>query len=177
MSFWWMSAAMADDVCTPVLGATPQRLHPSAAAQLRYVHLPLAHAQVVVWDLDETLIIFNSLLNRTFEPVSDPSTGRHAASSLLHPPRRDPTLATCSQAADAHSLGRRTTVSTSFLDAAAQQAAVQEEREHLAQACDWPGPPTPCGSFWLMAPTASFRAAGPRAVRRVCGRLTQCSRS
>jgi hypothetical protein len=44
-----------------------------------------AGADVVVWDLDETLIVFNSLLDRSFTPVDDAATGRAALPRALPP--------------------------------------------------------------------------------------------
>jgi hypothetical protein len=39
----------------------------------------------VVWDLDETLIVFNSLLDRSFTPVDDAGTNRCALPGILPP--------------------------------------------------------------------------------------------
>ena len=41
--------------------------------------------RVVIWDLDETLIIFNSLLDRSFLPVDCPATSRRAFARLAPP--------------------------------------------------------------------------------------------
>ena len=41
--------------------------------------------RVVIWDLDETLIIFNSLLDRSFLPVDCPATSRNAFARAAPP--------------------------------------------------------------------------------------------
>ena len=49
------------------------------------VAAPPAAPRVLIWDLDETLIIFNSLLDRSFVPVDCAATSRRALAGVLPP--------------------------------------------------------------------------------------------
>lgn len=73
-------AADADADDAPPL-RTSAALTSAAPASLR----PPARPRVLIWDLDETLIIFNSLLDRSFTPVSCAATNRRALKGLLPP--------------------------------------------------------------------------------------------
>lgn len=45
---------------------------------------PRPRRSVLIWDLDETLIVFNSILDRSFEPVDDPATNRYGSFRQAH---------------------------------------------------------------------------------------------
>ena len=83
------SAALSRDV--PAESASPASTAAALAASPHVVPRPLgplgagSPPRVVIWDLDETLIIFNSLLDRSFLPVDCPATARKAFARAAPP--------------------------------------------------------------------------------------------
>ncbi len=79
--------AAAEPLLPPAAAGTASPAIPAAGASAHVEPAAVADTgvDVVVWDLDETLIIFNSLIDRSFTPVDDAATQRTASARLLPP--------------------------------------------------------------------------------------------
>ena len=78
------AAADAGDAL-PRSGAAASAREASPASPARAVAAPPGAPRVIIWDLDETLIIFNSLLDRSFLPVDCAATSRRAFAGRAPP--------------------------------------------------------------------------------------------